>query len=102
MENQNKLPLKQEFRIPYSDRVGEDRDKEILERYKIIVDYYIENPHRIPDNLEKLENPRYFDAVLVKDESLAKKLHKILKDSSNKGHTFQDLRAGNINISIKL
>ena len=81
MENQNKIQNPSISKVPYSDRVGEDRDKELLERYRVIIDYYAQNLPRIPQNIEKLEGLCFFDNILKKDKPLRKKLHSLLIDS---------------------
>ncbi len=78
MENQNKTQNTEGLKVPYSDRVGEDRDKEIFERYRAIIDYYTKNPHRITGNLIELENLCYRDTILKKDMPLRKTIHKLL------------------------
>ena len=80
MENQNKTQNLSEFQVPYSDRVGENREKEVLERYKVIIDYYVANPHRIPSNSRELELLCYGDKILKKDKLLRKKLNELLID----------------------
>ncbi|MBM3228394.1 hypothetical protein FJZ20_00710 [Candidatus Pacearchaeota archaeon] len=81
MENQNKIQNTNISKVPYSDRVGENREREVLERYGIIIDYYAQNPSRIPQNSEKLEGLCFFDNILKKDKPLIKKLHSLLIDS---------------------
>ena len=81
MENQNKTQNASGFKVPYSDRVGENMEREILERYKVIINYYVENPHRIADNSKKLTDLVYRDAVLKKDDHLKKRLYQILRNT---------------------
>ena len=68
------------YKVPYSDKVGENREREVLERYGIIIDYYAQNSHRIPQNIEKLEGLCFSDNILKKDKPLRMKLRSLLKE----------------------
>jgi len=57
--------------IFYTESQGEKRDKEILERYRVIINYFAENPDRIKGNWSHLYNIHMLDKVLKINKNLA-------------------------------
>lgn len=51
----------------YSESQGNERDKEIFERYQTIVNYFVQNPDRVVGiNFTNLAALGYHDHILVK------------------------------------
>ncbi len=68
----------QKSKIYYSESQGNLRDKEILKRYDVMIDYYTTNPGRVLDNKESLSLLYYNDRVLMENERLRSKLLNVL------------------------
>ena len=62
------------YDIFYRKSQGQSRDREIIERYRIIISYFIDNPDRINANGLALSILYHNDAVLMKHEPLRNEL----------------------------
>ncbi len=71
--------------IFYKESQGKN-DKNILERYDVMVGYYEKNPERIIDNEKTLSTLYGNDMVLMQDEPLRERLLKLLNLDFVKEH----------------
>ncbi len=76
------MPINDEGREHfYRESQGKSADKEILGRYKVMIDYFSQNPDRAATgiNEKRMRILLYNDVILQKDKTLCKKaLNKIL------------------------
>lgn len=63
-----------------------DNEKEKFSRYKIIIDYFLENPDRIMAN-EKYIDQLHYDWNVAFNASPVKELFEIISDLSTKSYT---------------
>jgi len=77
------LPIRTDMDPFYRESQGEKGDAEILERYKVIINYFAENPHRAVagKNGQMLHTIYYNDRVLMKNEQLRERLRKKILNS---------------------
>jgi len=84
MENLiEKLPIGTDREPFYRESQGDEGNAEILERYKVMINYFLENPHRATTrtNMKILTSIYYNDRVLMQNEKLREKLRQEILNS---------------------